>query len=124
MYNVNGVNGRFLVLFCWLEEMQLDVVCLQELKVFDEKFLKWEIECFGYECIWYGQKSWNGVVFLLKGYEMSEIGCGFFGDLEDVQSCYMEVLIGGIVMVGIYLFNGNLVFGLKFDYKFCWFEWF
>ncbi|HEY9535630.1 MAG TPA: endonuclease/exonuclease/phosphatase family protein, partial [Mucilaginibacter sp.] len=31
-YNVNGVNGRLLVLLRWLQETQPDVACLQELK--------------------------------------------------------------------------------------------
>ena len=37
-YNVNGVNGRLPVLLGWLEEAGPDVVCLQELKVPQEKF--------------------------------------------------------------------------------------
>ena len=39
-YNVNGVNGRLPVLLRWLEEKQPDIVCLQELKASQEKFLE------------------------------------------------------------------------------------
>lgn len=37
-YNVNGVNGRLLVLLRWLEKTRPDVACLQELKAPEEKF--------------------------------------------------------------------------------------
>jgi exonuclease III len=37
-YNVNGVNGRLLVLLRWLAETKPDVACLQELKAPQEKF--------------------------------------------------------------------------------------
>ena len=121
-YNVNGVNGRLPVLLRWLEENEPDVVCLQELKAPDEKFPKREIERLGYDCIWHGQKSWNGVAFLSKGYKMDEIGRGLPGDPEDVQSRYIEAVIGGIVFAGLYLPNGNPAPGPKFDYKLRWME--
>ena len=37
-YNVNGINGRLGNLLGWLEEAAPDIVCLQELKAFDDKF--------------------------------------------------------------------------------------
>ena len=60
-YNVNGVNGRLPVLLKWLDETKPDVVCLQELKAPDEKFPLQAINDAGYNAIWHGQKSWNGV---------------------------------------------------------------
>jgi exodeoxyribonuclease III len=66
-YNVNGVNGRLNVLLRWLEEAKPDVVCLQELKAPSEKFPIEAINAAGYNAIWHGQKSWNGVAILAKG---------------------------------------------------------
>lgn len=60
-YNVNGVNGRLPVLLRWLEESAPDIVCLQELKAPDDKFPEKPIRDLGYDMIWQGQKSWNGV---------------------------------------------------------------
>lgn len=65
-YNVNGVNGRLPVLLRWLAETRPDVVCLQELKAPDAKFLEEAIGHAGYEAIWHGQKSWNGVAILSR----------------------------------------------------------
>ena len=65
-YNVNGVNGRLPVLLRWLKESSPDVVCLQELKAPQEKFPEQSIVDAGYQAIWHGQKSWNGVAILSR----------------------------------------------------------
>ena len=64
-FNVNGVNGRLPVLLRWLKETSPDVVCLQELK--SETFPQSAVRAAGYEAIWSGQKSWNGVAILARG---------------------------------------------------------
>jgi len=120
-YNVNGVNGRLPVLLRWLQESQPDVVCLQELKAPQEKFPEQAIKDLGYNAIWQGQKSWNGVAILSK-YEIKEIRRGLPGDDEDLHSRYIEALINGIVIGCLYLPNGNPAPGPKFDYKLEWFE--
>ncbi|MCH5686128.1 endonuclease/exonuclease/phosphatase family protein [Niabella sp. W65] len=66
IYNVNGINGRLPVLLRWLKEARPDIVCLQELKALHEKFPIKEVNAAGYEAIWHGQKSWNGVAILSK----------------------------------------------------------
>ena len=65
-YNVNGVNGRLPVLLKWLNESKPDIVCLQELKAPQDKFPEAEILGAGYDAVWLGQKSWNGVAVLSK----------------------------------------------------------
>ena len=122
-YNVNGVNGRLPVLLRWLEQSKPDVVCLQELKAPEEKFPLQAINDAGYHAIWHGQKSWNGVAVLaLKKYKMEEIGRALPGDPEDVQSRYIEIMVNGIIIVCLYLPNGNPAPGPKFDYKLQWFK--
>ena len=65
-YNVNGVNGRLPVLLNWLARSKPDVACLQELKSPDERFPIDAIREAGYEAVWHGQKSWNGVAILAR----------------------------------------------------------
>ncbi|MES2375142.1 MAG: exodeoxyribonuclease III [Bacteroidota bacterium] len=120
-YNVNGVNGRLPVLLRWLEETQPDVVCLQELKAPQEKFPEQAITDAGYNAIWHGQKSWNGVAILAKS-EIQELKRGLPGDPEDLHSRYIEAFINGVVIGCLYLPNGNPAPGPKFDYKLQWFE--
>ena len=120
-YNVNGVNGRLPVLLRWLQETQPDVACLQELKAPDEKFPEQAIKDAGYNAIWHGQKSWNGVAILAKG-EIKELRRGLPGDPDDSHSRYIEALVNDIVIGCLYLPNGNPAPGPKFDYKLAWFE--
>ncbi|HEY8575989.1 MAG TPA: exodeoxyribonuclease III [Devosia sp.] len=121
-YNVNGVNGRLLVLLRWLAEEAPDVVCLQELKAPDERFPIKAIEEAGYGAIWHGQKSWNGVAILARGATPVETRRGLPGDPEDQHSRYLEAAVQGLIIGCLYLPNGNPAPGPKFEYKLRWFE--
>ena len=121
-YNVNGVNGRLPVLLRWLEASRPDIVCLQELKAPDEKFPERAIRDLGYDAVWHGQKSWNGVAILSRVGEVCETRRGLPGDPDDNHSRYLEAAVGGILIGGLYLPNGNPRPGPKFDYKLRWFE--
>jgi exodeoxyribonuclease-3 len=121
-YNVNGINGRLPVLLRWLEEAQPDVVCLQELKAPDEKFPETPIRDLGYDAIWHGQKSWNGVAILSRVGTIHETRRGLPGDPDPSQSRYIEAAVNGVLIACLYLPNGNPRPGPRFDYKLAWFE--
>lgn len=122
-YNVNGVNGRLPVLLKWLKESRPDVVCLQELKSPDEKYPEQAILDAGYNSVWSGQKSWNGVAILTKKkLNVEAVKRGLAGNKEDLQSRYIQARVNGILVVCIYLPNGNPAPGPKFDYKLNWFK--
>jgi exodeoxyribonuclease-3 len=121
-YNVNGVNGRLPVLLRWLEESVPDIVCLQELKAPHEKFPLQAIEAAGYQAVWHGQKSWNGVAILSRVGEIKEVRRTLPGDPEDVHSRYLEGWVNDMLICCLYLPNGNPAPGPKFDYKLSWFN--
>ena len=121
-YNVNGINGRLPVLLRWLAEREPDVVCLQELKAPQEKFPHAAIEAAGYQAIWHGQKSWNGVAILSRTGTPVETRRGLPDDPDESQSRYIEAAVNGVLIAGLYLPNGNPRPGPKFDYKMRWFE--
>jgi exodeoxyribonuclease-3 len=121
-YNINGIGARLPRLLEWLEETQPDIVCLQELKAPDERFPELEIRALGYNAIWHGQKSWNGVAILAKGMDIHETQRGLPNDPDPSHSRYLEAAIGGVIVGALYLPNGNPVPGPKFDYKIAWFE--
>ena len=121
-YNVNGINGRLSILLRWLEEDAPDVVCLQELKTINQKFPHRELERAGYDAVWHGQKSWNGVAILSRGAPPVLTRRGLPGEPEDVQSRYIEAAVHGLLIGCLYLPNGNPAPGPKFDYKLRWFR--
>jgi len=121
-YNVNGVNGRLPVLLRWLEETAPDIVCLQELKSPDSKFPEQAIKDAGYNAIWHGEKSWNGVAILTKNIEIKETRRGLPGDPDDSHSRYIEASVDGIIIGCLYLPNGNPAPGPKLEYKLRWLE--
>ena len=121
-FNVNGITSRLPALLQWLAEKQPDVACLQELKAPQEKFPEAAIREAGYQPIWHGQKSWNGVAILARGTAPLEVGRGLPGDPDDEQSRYIEAVVDGVLIACLYLPNGNPAPGPKFDYKLKWFE--
>ncbi len=121
-FNINNVNRRLPNLLSWLARAAPDVVCLQELKSTGPDFPAAAIRKAGYDAVWRGQKSWNGVAILARGTEPVLTRSELPGDPKDVQSRYIEAAGQGILIGCIYLPNGNPQPGPKFDYKLAWFE--
>ena len=121
-YNVNGIGSRLPRLLEWLEKESPDVACLQELKAPDERFPVMALRAAGYEAVWHGQISFNGVAILAKGGAPVEVGRGLPGDPNDTHSRYLEARISGVRIACLYLPNGNPQPGPKFDYKLAWLD--
>ena len=122
-FNINGIKARLPRLIEWLEETKPDVACLQEIKSQDDGFPADEFEKVGYQAIWHGQKSFNGVSILARGeHELTERMRGLPGDESDEQARYLEAEVGGVIVANLYLPNGNPHPGPKFDYKLAWME--
>lgn len=121
-YNVNGIKSRLPNLLAWLERTKPDIACLQELKAIDSAFPAAALKKLGYNALWSGQQSWNGVAILALDQEITEIKRQLPGDSSDSHSRYLEALIGELTVCCIYLPNGNPQPGPKFDYKLSWFE--
>jgi len=121
-YNVNGIRSRLPNLLEWLQRESPDVACLQELKAVDESFPMLALKAAGYEAIWHGQKSWNGVAILARGVVPVETRRGLPEGDGDSHSRYLEATVNRIRIASLYLPNGNPQPGPKFDYKLQWFE--
>jgi exodeoxyribonuclease-3 len=121
-YNINSINGRLAVLLKWLKKAAPDIVCLQELKAEQGKFPVKQIEATGYQALWHGQKTWNGVAILSRSAPIQEIRRTLPGGRTDVQSRYLEAIVGKMVVACLYAPNGNPYPGVKFDYKVNWYK--
>ena len=121
-FNINNVNKRLGNLLAWLRAAKPDVVCLQELKSADAAFPAAALQRAGYQAVWRGEKSWNGVAILARGMEPVLTRTELPGDPRDAQSRYIEAAVGGILIGCLYAPNGNPQPGPKFDYKLAWHE--
>jgi exodeoxyribonuclease-3 len=121
-FNVNGIGARLPALLSWLAESQPDVACLQELKAPAERFPADALRAAGYEAIWHGQKSWNGVAILSRHSMPIERSRVLPGDPDDAHSRYIEATVGDVIIGCLYLPNGNPAPGPRFEYKLRWFD--
>jgi len=121
-FNINNVNKRLPNLLAWLSTSQPDVVCLQELKSTQADFPVEALRNIGYEAVWCGQPSWNGVAILARSQAPVLTRSSLPGDPADMQARYIEAAVNGILFTSIYLPNGNPQPGPKFTYKLAWFD--
>jgi len=121
-FNINNINKRLSNLLAWLRAARPDVVCLQELKSTDADFPVAALRRAGYEAVWRGQKSWNGVAILARGKEPVLTRSELPGAPDDDQSRYIEAAVNGILVGCLYAPNGNPQPGPKFTYKLAWLE--
>lgn len=121
-FNINNINKRLDNLLAWLEKSQPDVVSLQELKAEQSAFPARALRSLGYEAVWQGERSWNGVAILARGRAPVLTRSSLPGDPADRQARYIEAAVNGILVTSIYLPNGNPQPGPKFQYKLAWFE--
>ncbi len=119
-FNINNVNKRMANLPAWLRQARPDVACLQELKATDSEFPVTAIKKAGYDAVWHGEKSWNGVAILGRGGEPVLTRTGLPGDPADTQSRYIEAAVNGVLVATLYAPNGNPQPGPKFNYKLAW----
>ncbi|HVH89403.1 MAG TPA: exodeoxyribonuclease III [Terriglobales bacterium] len=121
-FNINDINKRLKNLLDWLSKAEADVVCLQELKAEQNAFPADRLRAVGYEAVWRGERSWNGVAILARDRAPVLTRSSLPGEPNDHQGRYIEAAVNGVLITSIYLPNGNPQPGPKFDYKLDWFE--
>jgi exodeoxyribonuclease III len=121
-FNINNINKRLANLLRWLEREKPEVACLQELKTEQHSFPVDALRSAGYEAVWVGERSWNGVAILAREQLPVLTRSTLPGDDHDRQARYVEAAVRGVLIGCIYLPNGNPQPGPKFGYKLAWFE--
>jgi len=118
-WNVNSVRSRLERLLALLERDKPDVLCLQELKSREEDFPYSPLGDAGYHAAVFGQKTYNGVAILARE-EPRSVQCGFRDEDSDPQARMIEVRVGGVRVLCLYVPNGAEVASEKFSYKLEW----
>ena len=126
-WNVNSIKARHDHVLKWLEEAQPDFAALQETKIIDSAFPIESFANLGYECIFFGQKTYNGVAVLTKRkVDSFETGATKFAHLEVSegieihQARFLRVNSMGLNIINVYVPNGQEVGSTKYDYKLAW----
>lgn len=117
-WNVNSLKVRLPQVLDWLALNQPDVLCLQETKLADENFPVDEIAAAGYQAIYSGQKTYNGVALLSK-----QAGGEIVRDipgLDDPQRRVVGAVYGDVRVICIYVPNGEHITSDKYQYKLKW----
>ena len=117
-WNVNSLKVRLPHLLQWLGENPVDVLCLQETKLTDDKFPVAEINAAGYQVAFSGQKTYNGVAILSK-LPITDVVKNN-PRFEDAQQRILAGTIDGMRIICAYVPNGQAVDSDKYDYKLAW----
>ncbi len=117
-WNVNSLKVRLPHVLQWLTDNPVDVLCLQETKTIDEKFPQAEIEAAGYQVIFSGQKTYNGVAILSK-HSMTDVVRNN-PHFADEQQRLIAATIHGIRVICAYVPNGQSIDSDKYQYKLSW----
>jgi len=121
-WNVNSLKVRLPHVELWLEKAKPDVLVLQETKVMDENFPLDAIHAMGYEAVFSGQKTYNGVAILAKKEHLIEDVVIDLPTIEDPQRRTLAATVNGIRILDLYVVNGSEVGSEKFAYKLDWLE--
>jgi exodeoxyribonuclease-3 len=122
-WNVNSIRARLPRVLEWLERARPDVVCMQEIKCLDEQFCREPFEELGYNIETYGQKTYNGVAILSK-FPIESVFRGLPGDAEspDAQRRIIGATIRDVMILNLYVVNGERVGSAKYAYKLEWMQ--
>jgi exodeoxyribonuclease-3 len=119
-WNVNSLKVRLPHVLQWLADNPVDVLCLQETKLTDDKFPQAEIEAAGYQVAFAGQKTYNGVAILSR-HPMTDVvrNNPLF---PDEQQRIIAATVNDVRVVCAYVPNGQSVGSDKYAYKLKWLD--
>lgn len=119
-WNVNGIRARLGRLTEWLAERKPDLVCLQELKIVEEKFPHAELEALGYQAALVGQPSWNGVAVLAK--RRPEILSRELAGASEAGARFILCRALDLEIASVYIPNGKTLDHPDYPMKLAWLE--
>ncbi len=117
-WNVNSLKIRLPQVLLWLKDNPVEILCLQETKLTNDKFPVTELETAGYQAVFTGQKTYNGVAILAKQTASDIIRNNPL--FPDEQQRIIAATFGKIRIVCIYVPNGQIINSDKFQYKIAW----
>ncbi|QWD84560.1 exodeoxyribonuclease III [Polynucleobacter asymbioticus] len=139
-WNVNSLKVRLPQVLKWLQDQEkakkpIDALCLQELKLTDDKYPHHELEEAGYISIAAGQKTYNGVAIIVRKAALAPIASdhdttflkpirNIPGNTDEQQRILAATVcfkgMQPMRLVSAYFPNGQSPDSDKFAYKLAW----
>ena len=139
-WNVNSLKVRLPQVLKWLQDQEkvkkpIDALCLQELKLTDDKYPHKELEEAGYVSLAAGQKTYNGVAIIVRKAALAPIASdasttflkpirNIPGNVDEQQRILAATIpfagMQPIRLVSAYFPNGQSPDSDKFVYKLAW----
>ena len=123
-WNINSLSVRLPQVMDWLATNPVDALCLQELKLTDEKFPFDMLKEVGYHSAVFGQKPYNGVAILSRTSPNDVVKniVGFADEQSRVIAATLDTPQGELRVVNGYFVNGQEPGSEKFAYKMKWLD--
>lgn len=117
-WNVNSLKVRLPHVIDWLSQHQPEILCLQETKLVDDNFPIADFAAIGYQAVFTGQKTYNGVAILSRQPGVDAVAAipGF----ADEQKRVVAATYGDVRVVCVYVPNGEAAGSEKYQYKLAW----
>ncbi|MEX2479353.1 MAG: exodeoxyribonuclease III [Gammaproteobacteria bacterium] len=119
-WNVNSLRARHEHVTNWLAKSAVDVLAVQETKVQDSAFPVADFAAMGYQCLYKGQKSYNGVAVVSR--LPQTLHATTLPGFEDPQARVLAVEIEDFLLLDLYVPNGASVGSDKYAYKLAWLD--
>jgi len=119
-FNANSLRARLQIVLDWLAKESPDILSVQETKVQDKDFPLKDLEGCGYNIVYRGQKSYNGVAIFSKE-PIEVLRFGLPGEPAD-EARMIAAKIGQITVINTYIPQGFEIDSEKYQYKLAWFN--
>ena len=114
-WNVNSLKAREGFVARFLDALEPDVLCIQELKLEEELVPRDLFPARGYQLAIHAQRQWNGVLIASKR-PIDAVETPL-GAVEEGEARAIAATIGGVRFVNLYCPQGQRADSDKFQYK-------
>ncbi|MCE5341832.1 MAG: exodeoxyribonuclease III [Planctomycetaceae bacterium] len=119
-FNVNSIRSRTQIVLDWLKENKPDALCLQETKVQDKDFPADAFADSGYEFVYKGEKSYNGVAIFSK-HKITDVQYGLDSEPSD-PARMIKIKTADVTIINTYIPQGFEIESEKYQYKLDWYK--
>ena len=120
-FNANSIRSRLGIILEWLARNRPDVLAIQETKVVDPDFPALAFVEAGYNVVFRGEKSYNGVA-LITAAKPSEVRFGLDDSESPDESRLVSARVGSVHVVNTYVPQGREITHPMYPYKLRWFR--